>query len=107
MIEATEHIGTGWNKGHKTLRLVFFFLNIVPFILLLSNLSCPYISNFPFIFNYLPSTHIIFGLPLVAQTVKNLPSMQETCVQSLGWEDPLEKEMAPHSSTLAWRIPWT
>ena len=39
--------------------------------------------------------------------VKPLPAMQETQVQSLGWEDPLEKEMAPHSSTLAWRIPWT
>jgi len=44
---------------------------------------------------------------LVAQTVKNLPVMQETQVHSLGWEDPLEKEMATHSSILAWRIPWT
>ena len=39
--------------------------------------------------------------------VKNLPAMQETQVRSLGWEDPLEKEMATHSSILAWRIPWT
>ena len=39
--------------------------------------------------------------------VKNLPSKQERQVQSLGWEDPLEKEMATHSSILAWRIPWT
>ena len=39
--------------------------------------------------------------------VKNLPTMQETQVQSLGWEDPLEKEMATHSRILAWRIPWT
>ena len=39
--------------------------------------------------------------------VKNLPAMQETQVPSLGWEDPLEKEMAIHSSTLAWKIPWT
>ena len=39
--------------------------------------------------------------------VKNLPAMQETQVQSLGWEDPLEKGMATHSSILAWRIPWT
>ena len=39
--------------------------------------------------------------------VKNLPEMQETQVQSLGWEDPLEKEMVTHSSILAWRIPWT
>ena len=43
----------------------------------------------------------------MAQTVKNLPAMQETPVQSLGWEDPLEKGMATHSSILAWRIPWT
>ena len=38
--------------------------------------------------------------------VKHLPALQETWVQSLGWEDPLEKEMATHSSTLAWKIPW-
>ena len=44
---------------------------------------------------------------LVAQTVKNLPAMQETQVQSLGQEDPLEKGMATHCSILAWRMPWT
>ena len=44
---------------------------------------------------------------LVAQLVENLPAMQETQVQSLGQEDPLEKEMATHSSILAWGIPWT
>ena len=44
---------------------------------------------------------------LVAQTVKNLAAMQETWVQSLGQEDPLEKEMATHFSILAWRISWT
>ena len=43
----------------------------------------------------------------MAQTVENLPAMQETWVQSLGWEDPLEKGMATHSSILACRIPWT
>ena len=43
----------------------------------------------------------------MSQTVKNLPAMQETGVQSLGWEDPLEKGMATHSSILSWRIPWT
>ena len=43
---------------------------------------------------------------LVAQTVKHLPAMQEIWVQSLGWKDPLEKERAIHSSTLAWKIPW-
>ena len=44
---------------------------------------------------------------LVAQSVKSLPAVQETQVRSLGWEDPLEKEMATHSSILAWRLPWT
>ena len=43
----------------------------------------------------------------MTQTVKNLPAMQEIWVQSLGWEDPLEKEMATHSSILVWRILWT
>ena len=44
---------------------------------------------------------------LVAQRVKRLPAVQETWVRSLGWEDLLEKEMATHSSSLAWKIPWT
>ena len=44
---------------------------------------------------------------LVAQTVKCLPADKEALARSLGWEDPLEKEMATHSSTLAWKIPWT
>ena len=43
----------------------------------------------------------------MAQTVKNLPAMQDTWVRSLDWKDPLEKEMATHSSILAWRISWT
>ena len=43
----------------------------------------------------------------VAQLVMNLPAMQETWVRSLGWEDPLEEEMAIHSSILAWEVPWT
>ena len=44
---------------------------------------------------------------LVAQMVKNLPAMQETWVQSLGWKDPLEKGIATHSSILVWKITWT
>ena len=47
------------------------------------------------------------GASLVAQRRKRLPVVQENWVRSLGWEDPLEKEMAIHSSILAWRIPWT
>ena len=46
------------------------------------------------------------GASLVAQRLKCLPGMRETQVRSLGWKDPLEKEMVTHSSTLAWRIPW-
>ena len=49
----------------------------------------------------------IYQASLVAQRLKRLPKMRETWVQSLGQEDPLEKEMATHSSTLAWKIPWT
>ena len=48
-----------------------------------------------------------YQVSLVAQMVKNLPTMQETRVQSLGWEDSLEKEMATHYSIFAWRILWT
>ena len=47
------------------------------------------------------------GACLVAQTIKNLPAVRETCVGSLGWEDPLEEGMATHFSILVWRIPWT
>ena len=58
----------------------------------------------------LPTLHFFSNTvlaSLVAQMVKNLLAMQETQVQSLGWEDPLEKGMATHSSILAWIIPWT
>ena len=48
----------------------------------------------------------LLWVSLVAQSLKHLPAMQETWVQSLGWEDSLEKEMATHPSILAWRIPW-
>ena len=48
-----------------------------------------------------------YGASLVAQCVKNPPTMRETWIHSLGWEDPLEEGMAIHSSILAWRIPWT
>ena len=55
----------------------------------------------------LPGLLVCLGSSLVAQTVKNLPAVQETQVQSQGQEDSLEKGMATHSSILAWRIPWT
>ena len=49
---------------------------------------------------------VLYGTSLVAQMVKHLPTMQETQVRSLGWEDTLDKEMATHSSSLAWKFPW-
>ena len=55
--------------------------------------------------NFLIVEHSLQG-SLVAQTIKHLHAMWETWVRSLGWEDPLEKEMATHSNTLAWEIPW-
>ena len=67
-------------------------------------------------FNFLRNSQIVFPTvfailiiqtSLVAQTVKRLFTMRETQVRSLGREDPLEKEMAIHSSTIAWKIPWT
>ena len=62
-----------------------------------------HLLNFCFIF-YI---HLLKWASLLAQTVKHLPVMWKTRVQSLGWEDPLETGMATHSSILAWRIPWT
>ena len=56
---------------------------------------------------FFPLCIISVAASLVAQSVKNLPAIQGTQVWFLGWEDPLEKEMATHSSILAWRIPWT
>ena len=74
-------------------------------------LQCIYKESFSetqsYLLIYVPSmVTFIFamGLPWWAQTIKNLPAVQETRVQSLGREDPLEKEMATHSSILAWRI---
>ena len=50
---------------------------------------------------------MIYGASFIVQLVKNLPVTQETQIQFLGWEGPLEKEMATYPSILAWRIPWT
>ena len=68
--------------------------------------------HFFFVIYFIPYEHILHFLhlsltsSLVAQRLKRLPAMRETWVRSLGWEDPLEKEMATHSNTLAWKIPW-
>ena len=57
--------------------------------------------------SFLDNLNVYNWASLVAQLVKNLPAMWETWVRSLGWEGPLEKGKATHSSILAWRIPWT
>ena len=85
--------------------IVFFLINLLFFIL--AELSMILFSIRTPITTLSVSTHFpLFPSP-VAQRLKRLPRMRETRVQSLGWEDPLEKEMATHSSILAWKIPRT
>ena len=96
---------------YSLIQLSFYFLACVSYE---AALSCQLMLDFVF--------HVLGGLTvfrtlcpgvkhiwisLVAQMVKCLPAIQETWVRSLGWEDPLEEEMATHSNTLAWKIPWT
>ena len=69
----------------------------------LSPQGSPSCVNFCYLFGYI----YIYMASLGAQTVKHLPAMRETWVRFLGGEDPLDKEMAIHSRTLAWKIPWT
>ena len=69
--------------------------------------SVLYTSSFNLRPQIVKATQIILMYSLLVQSVKNLPAVQETRVQSLGWEDPLEKKMATHSSILAWKISWT
>ena len=69
-----------------------------------------FFSFFGWILNFITYFYeflILSRTSLLAQSVKNLPAIQKTWVRFLDWEDPLEKEMANHSSILAWRIPWT
>ena len=71
-----------------------------------------FLWNFLYVFGFVQCEYYIHiylckGTSLVAQMIKRLPTMWETRVQSLGREDHLEKDMAPHSSILAWKIPWT
>ena len=91
--------------GPDTMILVFWMLSFKPTFSL---------SSFSFIKRLFSSSSLFarrvvssaYRTSLVAQTVKHLPTMGETWAPSLGWEDPLENEMATHSSTLAWKISW-
>ena len=82
-----------WNSPWGTQIFLFYILNVICLYLIKKNTT--------------EQLTLSLGTSLVAQTVKKLPAVQEIQVQSLGQEDPLEKEMATHSSILAWRIPWT
>ena len=79
------------------LRIAIFYSMLAPVLM------CFLLNHYPNIM----STCFDPYFTEVVQLVKNLPAMQETHVQSLGQEDPMEKEMTTHSSILAWRIPWT
>ena len=78
-----------WDENIRTFHYIYFHLIIL---------------NICFLYYKVP---VYYLASLVAHTVKSLPTMQETGVQSLGQEDPPEEEMATHSSILAWKIPWT
>ena len=99
-LQALESYSTLFNSGHCTISFILTVdrpLEICPlplFLLVIQFFLCS-------------DSGYYLGASLVAQMVKNLPAMQETWILSLCWEDPLEKEMATHSSILAWRIPWT
>ena len=102
-----------------SLSLLSFFLPFFPLPSLLSFLPSFLPSSLSFtpptlfpdlpksILSFLSDFYLFYQTSLVAQTVKRLSTMRETQVWSLGCEDPLEKEMAIHSSTIAWKIPWT
>ena len=86
------------------------FINQSAFLhLLIGILSVTFCFLLPLSLTYvdLPTSFLPVRSSLVAQSVKNLPAMQKIQVQSLGWEDSLEKGTATHSSILAWRSPWT
>ena len=84
-----------------------FDLACVASSLSLTFLICKMGTKSPTFQDYYMDQILIPRASLVAQRLKRLPGMRENRVRSLGWEDPLEKEMATHSSILAWRIPWT
>ena len=87
------------------------YLFICSFLYIIVDSWVPFARVMPIYFynSFIDIHHTIhpFRASLVSQRVKCLPAMRETRVQSLGWEDPLEKEMATHSITIAWKIPWT
>jgi len=94
-------------RGHVKMHLILLHSALLYFtdIVVFTNGSSALSKSFCCCCCSVAKSCLIFCL--VAQMLKNLPGMQETQVQSLGQEDPPEKEMATHSSILAWRIPWT
>ena len=96
----------GSRIGHSYLTCLIFIGRMTPNKLLISCVfSEPRLNYVPLECSFQVQRKFKMGI-LVAQRLKRLPAVQETRVWSLSWEDPLEKEMATHSSILAWRIPW-
>ena len=99
----------------KTSGAIFFIIIFIKFLIdnvvLVSAIqqheSVIILYIYMYIYIYTHTYIYLLAVSLVAQLVRNLPAMWETCVWSLGWEDPLEKGKATHSSILAWRIPRT
>ena len=91
------------NAIHKHFNLYFYLIKVLRNFCLATNFLILKLGT-----KYTPiAEKVSLMASLIAQMVKYLPAMRETWVRSLGWEDSLEKEMATHSSTLAWKIPWT
>ena len=97
----------GSNPGLPHCRWIFYQLSHEGSPGILEWVAYPFSSGSSQPRNWTRVSHIAGETSLIAQLVKNLPARWETWVRSLGWEDPLEKGKATHSSILAWRIPWT
>ena len=93
-----------WGR-FTTILLIIIIKNRLTLVLGKKQTDNIFFKIYPFFFFFFP--YAAYRASLIAQSVKNLPAMQETLIQFLGQEDPLEKEMATHSSILAWSIPWT
>ena len=96
----TQRVQYDIQKGKPTQAKHHWFLTI-------ANNNKKKLTDHPLPYNEIYSWQSLSSHPLVAQLVKNLPAVQKARVWSLGWEDTLEKEMATHSSILAWKISWT
>ena len=97
---------------YVNLKLLIYLFSLLCLLFPVVTMFVFFVSLFPFnkcvyLYHILGSTYKYYHMLLIAQLVKNPPAFQESLIQFLGWEDPLEKGQATLSSILAWRIPWT